>query len=83
MKGLINLKNKDLKCFMWCHVWLINPTNSHPERISKQDKDIVSTLYYRGIIFPMNTSYYEKIEDRFQMQVNGFGYENKVYPLYI
>ena len=31
----------------------------------------------------MNTSYYEKIEDRFQMQVNGFGYENKVYPLYI
>ena len=26
---------------------------------------------------------YEKIEDRFQMQVNIFGYENKVYPLYI
>ena len=25
----------------------------------------------------------EKIEDRFQMQVNVFGYENKVYPLYI
>ena len=29
MKGLINLKNKDHKCFMWCHVELINPTNSH------------------------------------------------------
>ena len=38
MKGLINLKNKDHKCFMWCHVRLINPTNSHPERINKQDK---------------------------------------------
>ena len=35
MKGLINLKNKDHKCFMWCHVRLINPTNSHPEKISK------------------------------------------------
>ena len=23
MKGLINLKNKDHKCFMWCHVRLI------------------------------------------------------------
>ena len=30
-KGLINLKNKDYKCFMWCLVRLINPTNSHPE----------------------------------------------------
>ena len=38
MKGLINLQNKDHKCFMWCHVRLINPTNSHPERINKQDK---------------------------------------------
>ena len=38
MKGLINLKNKDHKCFMQCHVRFINPTNSHPERINKQDK---------------------------------------------
>ena len=38
MKGLINLKNKDRECFMWCHVRLINPSNSHPERINKQDK---------------------------------------------
>ena len=37
MKGLINLKNKDDKCFKWCHTRLINPTNSHPERINKQD----------------------------------------------
>ena len=38
MKGLINFKNKDHKCSMLCHVRLINPTNSHPERINKQDK---------------------------------------------
>ena len=38
MKGLINLKNKDNKCFMWYHVRLINPTISHPERINKRDK---------------------------------------------
>ena len=41
MEGLINLKNKDHKCFMWCHVRLINPTNSHPERINKQDKKLL------------------------------------------
>ena len=34
-------------------------------------------------MFPLDTNDYEKIEDRFQMQVNVFGYENKVYPLYI
>ena len=41
MKVLINLKNKDHKCFMCCHVRLINPTNSHPERINKQDKKLL------------------------------------------
>ena len=24
-KGLINIKNKDQKCFLWCHVRHINP----------------------------------------------------------
>ena len=83
MKGLINLKNKDHKCFMWCHVRLIIPTISHPERINKQDKNIAANLNYSGIVFPLDTNDYEKIEDRFQTQVNVFGYENKVYPLYI
>ena len=83
MKGLINIKNKDQKCFMWCHVRLINPTNSHPERINKQDKKIAANLNYLDIVFPLDINNYEKIEDRFQIQVNVFGYENKVYPLYI
>ena len=34
-------------------------------------------------MFPLDIIDYEKIEDRFQMQVNVIGYENKVYPLYI
>ena len=53
MKGLINLKNKDNECFKWCHIRFINPTNSHPERINKKDKEITKTLDYRGIKFPM------------------------------
>ena len=46
MKGLINLKNNDHKCSMWCHVRLSNPTNSQPERINKQDKKIAVNLKY-------------------------------------
>ena len=32
-KGLINIKNKDQKCFLWCHVRHINPSKENPERI--------------------------------------------------
>ena len=38
MKGLINIKNNDNKCFLWCHVRHLNPLKSHPERIKKADK---------------------------------------------
>ena len=34
-KGLINIKHKDKKCFLWCHVKHINLSNKHPERIKK------------------------------------------------
>ena len=34
-------------------------------------------------MFPLDINDYEKAEDRFQLQVDVFGYENKVYPLYI
>ena len=34
-------------------------------------------------MFLLDINDYEKIQDRFQMQVNVFGYESKVYPLHI
>ena len=68
---------------MQCHVRLINPTNSHPERTNKQDKKIAANLNYSEIVFPLDINDYEKIEGRFQRRVNVFGYEKKVYPLYI
>ena len=33
-KGLITIKNKDQKCFLWCHDRHINPVQIHPERIT-------------------------------------------------
>ena len=32
-KGLINVKNRDKKCFLWFQVRHINPSKEHPERI--------------------------------------------------
>ena len=37
-KGLINIKNKYQKCFLWCHVSHNNPSKEHSERIKKNDK---------------------------------------------
>ena len=53
-KSLINIKNKDYKCFMWCHVRLINPQNRNAKRINKGDKKIAAKLNYSGIEFPLN-----------------------------
>ena len=52
-KGLINIKNKDKKCFLWCHVRHINPLKEHPERITKIDRDFANNLNYDGIEFPV------------------------------
>ena len=69
-KGLINIKSKDQKSFLWCHVRHINPSQEHPERIRKideklvkhvtnpekiteEDKELISDLDYNGIEFPV------------------------------
>ena len=35
-KGLMNIKNNNQKCFLWCHVRHINPVKIHPERITRE-----------------------------------------------
>ena len=37
-KRLINIKNKDQKCFLQSHVRHINPVKIHTERITKENK---------------------------------------------
>ena len=68
---------------MWCGIRFINPENSHRERINKEDKKIASTLDYRGINFPMRARDYEIVEERFNINVDVFGYQNKVFPLFV
>ena len=31
MKDLVNIKNNDYKCFLWCHIRHLNPIKIHPE----------------------------------------------------
>ena len=83
-KGLINIKNKDQKCFLWCHVRHINPSKEHPERIKKTDKKIAEKLDYDGIEFPVQEKDFSKIEKKNNICINVFGYENElVFPIYV
>ena len=63
-KELINIKNKDQKCFLWCHVRHINPLKEHPERTTKEDKELFKDFYYDKVDFPVQENDFGKIEKR-------------------
>ena len=83
-KGLINIKDNDQKCFLWCHIRHINPIIIHPERITREDKKLVNNLKYDVIEFPDREKDFSKIEKKDNICINVFCYENKlVFPIYI
>ena len=59
---MINIKNNDNRCFLWCHVRHLNLIKKHPERINKEDKKLSNNLNYEGIEFPISKKDYCKIE---------------------
>ena len=84
MKGLINIKNNDDKCFLWCQIRHLNPLKTHPERIKKAEKKIVNDLDYEGIELPVSKKDYRRIEQRKDICINAFCYENGLtYPVYV
>ena len=62
---------------------MVNPLNGVILSLLILQKEIVKTLDYRGIYFPMKARDYEIVEERFNINVNVFGYENRVFPLYV
>ena len=76
MKDLINIKNNDSKCFLWCHIRHLNSLKIHTERIKKADKNMVNDLDYKGIEFPVSKKYYSRIEQKNNIFINVFCCEN-------
>ena len=78
------MKNKDNKCFKWCHIRHLNPQIEHPERIKKGDKQMINELNYKGIEFPVSQKHYNKVEKQNSIRINVFGYESKQpFPIHI
>ena len=83
-KGIINLRNKDNKCFMWCHLRLLHPRKKDAARVNKEDIELAGTLDYSDINFPLSIYDYEKVGKRFNINVNVFIYnKEKIRPLFI
>ena len=83
MKGVINIKNDDNKCFLWCHVRHLNCVDKNQQRITKKDREIVKKLNYSGFDFPVLRKDYDKTEVLNKICINVFCYENKIYPVYL
>ena len=74
-KGLINLKNDDNRCFLWCHVRHLNPLGHHNERITQKDRGIAKTLDYSGVTFPVTIREMDKIEKQNKININAYIYD--------
>ena len=77
-KILINIRNNNQKCFLWCHVRHINPVKIHPERITQTNKELVNDLEYDGIGFPVQEKDFSEIETNNNICIKVFCYENKL-----
>ena len=82
-KGLINIKNSDQKCFLWCHVRHINLVKINPERITQNEKNLANDVDYDGVGFLVREKDFSKIETKNNICINVFCYKNKlVFPIY-
>lgn len=81
--AVINVKNKDNKCFMWSVLAALHPVQKHSDRISKY-KDYVKELKFRNITFPVKMKDILVFEKQNEISVNVFGYEKEeIFPLHI
>ena len=83
-KAIINMKNKDNKCFVWCVQRALNPKNDNAERVDKELMKKENTLNMEGIEYPVSLEdidRFEKQNPNISITVLGFNEKDKVHPL--
>ena len=85
-KAIINMKNEDDKCFMWCVLRALYPKNDHPERIDKDLKSKQDIINMKGICYPVSLKaidHFEDLNPNISISVLGYNKEDRVFPLRI
>ena len=82
-KAIINVKNKDNKCFLWCVLRALNSKADNAERVDKELKTKENTLNMEGIEYPVSLKDLNEFEQQNStISITVFEYEGKsVYPL--
>ena len=85
--AIINMKNEDNKCFLWCVLRALNPSkDKHPSRIDKDLKSKEDTLNMSGITYPVDLKdikRFEKQNPDISISVLGYSKDERIYPLRI
>ena len=85
-KAIINMKNEDDKCFMWCVLRALYPKDKNAERIDKDLKSKQDNINMKGIHYPVNFQAIDRFEDlnpNISISVLGYNKEDRVFPLRI
>ena len=82
-KAIINIQNKDNKCFLWHVLRYLYPDNKNPQRLDKKLMSKENTLNMEGICYPFSLKDINKFEKQNPtISITVLGYEGKcIYPL--
>ena len=83
-KAIINMENKDDKCFLWCVLRYLHPREKHSTRINDL-REYENDLNFKGINFPVKVIDIQKFENQNPnipgINVFSINDNNKIYPL--
>ena len=83
-KAIINMKNKDNKCFLWSVLRYLHPIENHEERLTDIRK-YENDLNFKGIDFPVKLKDITKFENQNPhlpgINVFSINDNNKIHPL--
>ena len=71
-KSIINIKNNDQNCFLWCILAYLYPVEDHNDRISKNDM-YKHSLNIKGLEFPMKVKDIPEFERLNKLNIRGLG----------
>ena len=83
-KAIINIKNKDNKCFLYCILRALNPKEHNAEILDKKLMEKENTLNMEGIEYPVSfkdIKKFEKQNPNISITVLGYNEKDKVHPL--
>ena len=85
-KAIINMKNDDEKCFLWCVLRALNLKENNNVKIDGELKSKIDTLDMGDIKYPVSLKDINKFEclnSNIAISVFAYSEEDKVYPLKI